>query len=401
VSEKEYKIAVVGGGIVGLSTERALLHKYPGQPVLLLEKEEKVASHQTGNNSGVIHSGLYYKPGSLKARLCVEGGRELAQFCRDRGVPHRTTGKVVVATREEEIPQLTELFNRGEANGVQGLEMIGPERLKEIEPHVSGVKALWVPGTGIVDYRKVCEALADQIREEGGVIQAGTRLKSARFKANQWVLQTNRGDFFAKFLVNCGGLYCDRIAKSCGMKPRMQIVPFRGEYYRLTSEAESLVKGLIYPVPNPLFPFLGVHFTVLVNGGTEAGPNAVLALKREGYRKFDFQIKDALETFSFPGFWIMALKYGAEGMKEIYRSFFKGAFVKALQRLVPEITPRHLIPGGAGVRAQALDVSGSLIDDFYFLEGEKALHVLNAPSPAATSSLPIGRMIADKITLPD
>jgi (S)-2-hydroxyglutarate dehydrogenase len=397
--EKKYQITVVGGGIVGLSAARALLRKYPGCRLLLLEKEPKVAAHQTGRNSGVIHSGLYYKPGSLKARLCVEGGRELLQFCRERGVETRTTGKVVVATREEEIPRLTELYNRGVANGAQGLQVIGPEQLKEREPHASGVKALWVPGTGIVDYGKVSEALGAQIREEGGVIQTGTRLFSASLKDNRWVLQTTQGEFVTEFLVNCGGLYCDRIARMCGLKPRVKIVPFRGEYYQLTPEAEPLVKTLIYPVPNPLFPFLGVHFTTLIQGGAEAGPNAVLALKREGYRKFDFNVRDVWDTFTFPGFWKMAIRYGGEGFKEIYRSLSKRAFVRELQRLVPEIESRHLVAGGSGVRAQALDVSGSLIDDFHFLEGEKALHVLNAPSPAATASLPIGRMIADKITL--
>ena len=397
---KNYKFIIVGGGIVGLCTARALLRKYPGCRLLLLEKEQKVASHQTGHNSGVIHSGLYYKPGSLKARLCVEGGRELVQFCRERGVETRMTGKVVVATREEEIPRLTELCNRGVANGAQGLEVIGPEQLKEREPHASCVKALWVPGTGIVDYGKVSEALAEQIREEGGVIQTGTKLMSAHLRDSRWVLQTTQGDFLSDFLVNCGGLHCDRIARICGLKPRVKIVPFRGEYYQLTSEAESLVKTLIYPVPNPLFPFLGVHFTTLIQGGAEAGPNAVLALKREGYRKFDFNVRDAWDIFTFPGFWKMAFRYGGEGFKEIYRSLFKGSFVRELQRLIPEIQSKHLTAGGSGVRAQALDVSGSLIDDFYFLEGEKALHVLNAPSPAATASLPIGRMIADKIKLP-
>jgi L-2-hydroxyglutarate oxidase len=366
----------------------------------VLEKEDRVAFHQTGRNSGVIHSGLYYKPGSLKARLSTEGSGEMVDFCRDNQVQHEITGKVVVATRENEIPLLTVLYERGVANGVKGLEMIGVERLREIEPHASGLKALWVPGSGIVDYAGVCDALVARIQKLGGVLKTGTELLRAERDSGSWTLHTSRGVIFSDFIVNCGGLQSDRITRRSGFEPPARIIPFRGEYFQLTNEARSLVRNLIYPVPNPLFPFLGPHFTRMIKGGVEAGPNAVLALKREGYRKFDFSFVDTFEILSFPGFWKLALKYGREGLKEVYRSAFKSAFIKELQRLVPAVRNEHLVRGESGIRAQALDLSGSLLDDFKFLEVEGGLHVLNAPSPAATASLSIGRVIAEKVVFP-
>jgi L-2-hydroxyglutarate oxidase len=399
MAKNAYEIVVIGGGIMGLSTAKALLSKFPGSSLLLLEKESRLAFHQTGRNSGVIHSGIYYKPGSLKARLCVEGGREMIEFCREHQVPHEVVGKVVVATREREIPQLEELLRRGTANGVRGLEILGPESLREREPHATGLRALYVPSSGIVDYGGVCSALAGQIQEAGGILKLNSEFFGAVRQGGRWRIRTGDGEISAGFLVNCGGLQSDRVTRRTGFKPTVKIIPFRGEYYKLTPEAEPLVRDLIYPVPNPLFPFLGVHFTRMVGGGVEAGPNAVLALKREGYHKLSFNLADALETLAYPGFWKLAFKYGREGLKEIYRSIFKSAFVDELKRLVPEIEERHLVASEAGVRAQALDFSGSLVDDFRLLEGEGALHVLNAPSPAATASLPIGREIAQKVLL--
>jgi len=398
MGQERFQIIIIGGGIIGLSTAKALLQKHPGLSLLLIEKEPSLAAHQTGHNSGVIHSGIYYKPGSLKARLCVEGGREMIEFCRDHRVPYRVTGKVIVAVDQQEIPQLEELQRRGLENGVDGMKMLGPEELKEVEPYAAGIKALRVSGTGIVDYSVVCNLMAGQIQAAGGVIKKKTTFKEAKKIPSGWVVLTNQGDFEAEFLVNCGGLQSDHIARDSGFVPPVKIIPFRGEYYQLVPEAESLVRGLIYPVPNPLFPFLGVHFTQMIGGGVEAGPNAVLALKREGYRKFDFNFWDTLEILTYPGFRKMAFRYSGEGLQEFYRSLFKSAFVKALQRLVPGIQAHQLIPGGSGVRAQALDFSGSLVYDFKFLEAERVLHVLNAPSPAATSSLPIGRMIAEKVS---
>jgi L-2-hydroxyglutarate oxidase len=394
-----FEIIVVGGGIVGLATARALLEKYPGCSLAVLEKESTVAFHQTGRNSGVIHSGIYYKPGSQKARLCVEGNREMVEFCRENGVAHAITGKVVVATEAGEIPALEELLRRGTANGVAGVEMIGPDQLKEWEPHAKGIRALRVPGTGIVDYGSVCEKLTLLIQKRGGTLKTRTEFLGAKREGGLWKVRTSDGEISAGFLVNCGGLQSDRVTRRSGFKPPAKIIPFRGEYYQLSEEARPLVRNLIYPVPNPLFPFLGVHFTRMVGGGVEAGPNAVLAFKREGYHKFSFNFFDALETLAYPGFWKLALRYGGEGLKEIHRSLFKSAFVKALQKLVPEIEARHLVAGESGIRAQALDFSGALLDDFKFLQTDNALHVLNAPSPAATASLPIGREIALKVAL--
>ncbi|SRR5665213_21196 len=400
MTENKFEVVVTGGGIVGLATALALLKKYPGCSLGILEKEKKIALHQTGHNSGVLHSGLYYKPGSLKARLSVEGRQEMVDFCVDNRIRHEICGKVVVATRENEISLLTELYEKGKANGVKGLEIIGWEKLKEIEPHASGLKALWVPESGIVDYVEVCDALAKKIQKLGGILKTKTELIRAERNSGLWNIQTNSGQIFSEFLVNCGGLQSDRVTRRSGFKPPVRIIPFRGEYYQLAPEAQAFIQNLVYPVPNPLFPFLGAHFTRMIKGGVEAGPNAVLALKREGYQKFSFSFMDTLEIFNFPGFWKLTLKYRQEGLKEIYHSVFKSALVKELQRLVPEIQANHLIQGESGVRAQALDFSGRLLDDFKFLEVERGLHVLNAPSPAATASLSIGRMIADKVIFP-
>jgi L-2-hydroxyglutarate oxidase len=393
----EKKIVIIGGGIIGLSTALVLTKRLPQYQVCVFEKEREVAPHQTGHNSGVIHSGIYYKPGSLKARFCVEGARHMLDFCKTHDIAHRITGKVVVATSPEELPRLEELYRRGVANGVGGVEKIGPQRLKEIEPHTTGIAALWVPGTGIVDYRAVCQKMMALVENQGGKIYLGTQVTAANQEGSSWWVQTTREHIECRFLVNCSGLHTDRTAKNCGSNPEEKIVPFRGEYYRLTSASERLVKGLIYPVPDPEFPFLGVHFTHFMAGGVEAGPNAVLAFKREGYKKTDVSLHDMWDTFSYPGFWKLSMKYPKTAFYESYRSWNRGAFVKALQKLVPEISDKDLQTGGSGVRAQALNSQGHLLDDFRFTEAPSALHVLNAPSPAATASLPIGKYIAEKV----
>jgi len=387
-----YDVGILGGGIVGLASAFRLTAR--GRSVIVLEKEQAVAAHQTGHNSGVIHSGLYYKPGSEKARTCVEGRRLLLEFCREHGIPHDLCGKVVVATRETELPALAELLRRGRENGVQGLEEIGPERLREIEPHTHGLKALRVPETGIVDYVAVTAKYAELVAAAGGAVKTGARVTAVDARGAEVVIETTAGTFRSRRAVNCGGLHSDRLARLEGSEPDAKIVPFRGEYYRLVPAREDLVKGLIYPVPDPRFPFLGVHFTRMIAGGVEAGPNAVLAFKREGYTKTSFSARDAWDTLTYRGLWRMARKHWRTEVGEVYRSFFKPAFVKALRRLVPEIRSADLVPGGAGVRAQALLPSGALEDDFHILERGKVVHVLNAPSPAATASLAIGERIA-------
>ena len=386
-------VAVVGGGIVGVATAMAVS---AGSRVSLavVEKEARLAAHQTGNNSGVIHSGLYYKPGSLKAQNCTAGREALLRFCESHGIPAERCGKVVVATTEEQIPALDELKRRGDANGLTGLRRLRSEEIREIEPHAAGVAGLFVPQTGIVDYVRVTEAYADEVRASGGeVMLSAPVLRIVRDGAGM-VLETGRGTVRCRFLINCAGLHSDRVARLAGVDPGIRIVPFRGEYYKLVPERHHLVKNLIYPVPDPEFPFLGVHFTRMVGGGVEAGPNAVLALKREGYSRWSFSPGDTLGTFAFPGFWRMAHSYWRMGFGEYWRSFSKPAFVKALQRLMPEISSRDLAPGGAGVRAQALDPAGKLLDDFKIVEAERQVHVLNAPSPAATASISIGEAIA-------
>jgi L-2-hydroxyglutarate oxidase len=392
-----HPVIVVGGGIVGLSTARALALESPPILPLVIEKESELAAHQTGHNSGVIHSGIYYRPGSLKARFTVEGARDLVDFCREHGVAHEICGKVVVATDPAELPRLEELHRRGLANGVPGgLEMIGPDRLREIEPHAAGIRALHVPATGIVDFPAVAHRYAEIVRAAGGEIRTGARVAGIRRLGGEWILETTAGEFRAPFLINCAGLHSDRIARRAGADPAVRIVPFRGEYYRLRPERETLVRALIYPVPDPAFPFLGVHFTRMVHGGVEAGPNAVLAFKREGYRKLDFDLLEAWDTLGFPGFWRLARRYWRTGAGEMVRSFSKRAFVRALRRLLPELGEDDVEATGAGVRAQAVDAAGALVDDFSIEHGEAAIHVLNAPSPAATASLPIGRFVAEE-----
>ena len=396
----QYDLTIVGGGILGLATALKITAAHPRVRLLLLEKEAALARHQTGNNSGVIHSGLYYRPGSLKARTCVTGRKELMRFCDDNSVPYEICGKVVVATSREELPRLDELQRRGEANGLRGLEVIAAERLKELEPHATGIKGLFVPETGIIDYKKVADAYADRIRDAGGDIRLSQRVVGILERPDEIVLQTSGGDYRTKYLINCCGLQSDLIAKMTSGanqdgEPEHRIIPFRGEYYKLAPERQFLVKNLIYPVPDPTFPFLGVHFTRMAKGGVEAGPNAVLAYAREGYRHTHINMKDLWETVSFKGFWAMTGKYWQTGFGELYRSLSKTAFVRALQKLLPEIRESDLVPGGAGVRAQAVSASGALVDDFVIKQGRNMIHILNAPSPGATASLAIGQQICE------
>ena len=393
-SERRFEVAIIGGGIVGMATAMALTRR-SRVSLLVLEAEDRLAPHQTGNNSGVIHSGLYYKPGSQKARTCIEGREALYRFCAERGIAHERCGKLVVATSPDEVPRLDELERRGGANGLEGLRRLGPHELREVEPHVAGIAGLFVPHTGIVDYVAVTKAYADEVRERGGEIVLRARLRRLRRSGGGLLLETAAGTFAAAHLVNCAGLQSDRVARLCGADPGVRIVPFRGEYFELAEHRRHLVRNLIYPVPDPSFPFLGVHFTRRVTGGVEAGPNAVLALKREGYRKTSLSPRDALATLMYPGFWRLATRYWRMGSGEMWRSWSKPAFVRALQRLLPELQAADLAPGGAGVRAQALAPDGSLVDDFSIVAGGGMIHVLNAPSPAATASIAIGRHIAD------
>lgn len=391
-----WDVAVLGGGIVGTATALAVLEKY-SVSLVLLEAEERLGFHQTGHNSGVIHSGLYYRPGSLKARNCKEGREAMYRFCQEHEIPHERCGKLVVATSLGEIPRLEELERRGRANGLVGLRRIGPDEIREKEPYAAGIAALWVEETGIVDFSQVTGKFAERIQKKGGEIRTNTKLVGVKKKAGELVLETTGGVLRCKGLVNCGGLQSDRIARMCGLRPNVRIVPFRGEYYELIQERNHLLRGLIYPVPDPRFPFLGVHFTRTVNGIREAGPNAVLALKREGYSKTSFNPRDAVQSVMYEGFWRLAIRYWRTGLGEIYRSFCKAAFVKALQRLMPEIRSRDLRPGGSGVRAQALAPDGTLLDDFLIQEAPGMIHVLNAPSPAATASISIGKSIASRV----
>jgi len=391
-----FDFAVVGGGIVGLSTAKALLESHPGAGLVVLEKERGWARHQTGHNSGVIHSGIYYKPGSLKARFCREGAQALVEFCRERGIDYEICGKVIVAVEPDELPHLDNLYERGLRNGLE-VERIGPEELKEIEPHASGLAAIKVPSTGIVDFAKVAEAFAALVEEKGGQLRASTEVERISETDGAVVMGTNRGTFRARALINCAGLQSDRVARLCGVDPKAKIVSFRGEYYELKPEKRYLVKNLIYPVPNPDFPFLGVHFTRSIDGIVEAGPNAVLGLAREGYRKTDFDFRDFVDELTYPALWRLARANWRTGIREIHRSFSKKAFVRGLKKLVPEIEDGDVIPIAAGVRAQALKEDGTLVDDFLIVEGKNSLHVLNAPSPAATASIPIGEEIAERV----
>jgi L-2-hydroxyglutarate oxidase LhgO len=387
-------VVVVGGGIVGLATALALVERAPDLRVTVLEKEAEVGRHQTGHNSGVIHSGLYYRPGSAKARLCVEGGRLLRAFCADAGIPVHECGKVVVATNAAEAARLDELYARGVANGVARLELLSADGLRRIEPHAAGVRALWSPTTAVVDFRQVARALAAVLQRRGVQVATARRVVGVRRVSAGFVVQTPHTDVAARWLVNCAGLYSDVVARMAGARPDVQIVPFRGEYYLLRPERAHLVRGLIYPVPDPRFPFLGVHLTRTIHGGVEAGPNAVLALAREGYTRWRVRPAEVAMLLAYPGFWRMVRRYWRTGLHEVVRSLSTRAFVRALQRLVPALDVADVVRAGAGVRAQAVRPDGTLEDDFRIVATAGAIHVLNAPSPAATSALAIGRHVA-------
>jgi L-2-hydroxyglutarate oxidase len=390
-------VAIIGGGIVGLATGLELTRRWPGISVAIIEKEPSLAGHQTSHNSGVIHSGIYYKPGSLKARLCVEGAAALVRFCSENGVPYDICGKVIVAITEGEIPRLEELFRRGQGNGLEGLRMLQKEEIREIEPYAAGVRGIQVPSTGIVDYARVAGKYAELIAAQGGSIHLSHEVIGLKRYPGYTVVETTQGPVEARLVVNCAGLHSDRISRMAKAKLDLTIVPFRGEYYDIVPEKHHYIKGLLYPVPDPRFPFLGVHFTRRIGGGVEAGPNAVLALKREGYSRTSFLASDVAEYLTFPGFWIMAAKNWQMSVGEYHRSWNKAAFVRALQRLMPELSAEDLVPGGSGVRAQALGIDGKLIDDFHFAYTEGIVHVCNVPSPAATASLAIGKHIVDTI----
>lgn len=392
-----YDVVLIGGGIVGCATALALTETCPGLKLLLLEKEVRLAAHQTGHNSGVIHAGLYYKPGSLKARNCTAGREALYAFCAEHGIPHERCGKVVVAVDERELPALDELERRGRANGLDGLTRLDASQVREREPHATAVAGLFVPQTGIVDYTRVTEVMGELVRRGGGEIRLGTRFNRAQATTEEVRLTTSGGEVRSRLLVNCAGLHCDRVARRCGAEPGVRIVPFRGEYYEVRPERRDLVSHLIYPVPDPTLPFLGVHFTRMIDGTVEAGPNAVLAWKREGYRWRDVSALDVADTLAFPGFWRLAGNFWQIGLAEYRRSFSKRAFVASLQRLVPEVAADDVARGGAGVRAQAIGRDGRLVDDFRIVTTERMVHVLNAPSPAATASLSIGRVIAGEV----
>ena len=388
---------IVGGGLVGLATAWQLLRTGRAASLTLLEKEPQVGAHQSTHNSGVLHAGLYYRPGSLKARLAVEGIREMTAYCREKVIAHEICGKVVVAVDESEVLRLRQLEARGKANGLQGLRWLDVAGLREIEPHAAGVAALHVPEEGIVDYAAVCNALADDIRQMGGRIMTGTAVHHLRQTGREWSADTTAGEFTGDFLVNCAGLQSDRVCRMAGGETGDRIIPFRGEYYKLRPDRAHLVRNLIYPVPDPKFPFLGVHFTKLVGGGVEAGPNAVLALAREAYRKTQWNARDMAETFAFPGFWKFIARHPRMAWDEGLRSLSRGLFCHSLQRLVPDVREDDLASGGAGVRAQAISRDGELVQDFRLVHGPNALHVLNAPSPAATASLAIGKHIAGEL----
>lgn len=391
-----YDYAIIGGGIVGLSTGMALGNRYPDAKILVLEKESRWAFHQTGNNSGVIHSGIYYKPGSFKAKFCRDGCQSMVEFCQQHEIPYEVCGKVIVATEERELPLLENLYQRGLQNGIK-VARITAEEVKEYEPHVNCIAGVRVFSTGIADYKRVCQKYAELIQQQGGDLRLNTKVEKIVETKNGQVLETNQGTFETRFVINCAGLHSDRVARLGKVDPQAKIVPFRGEYYELVPEKRYLVKGLIYPVPNPAFPFLGVHFTRMIDGSVHAGPNAVLSLKREGYKKTDFDLRDFAEVMAYPAFWKLAAKHADEGIKEIIRSFSKAAFVRSLQRLIPEVKSEDLIPTHAGVRAQALMNDGKLVDDFLIIKGQNSVHVCNAPSPAATSSIEIGKAVVEQI----
>jgi (S)-2-hydroxyglutarate dehydrogenase len=396
MADREVDLLIIGAGIVGLASALEATRRLPAMRILVVEKDH-VAAHQTGHNSGVIHSGLYYKTASLKARNCVAGAASMKRFCQEQEVPFEECGKLVVATTPEEVPRLQQLHQRGIANGVPGLRMLEPEQFRQIEPHCSGIRALQVPTTGIVDYTVVAQKYAELIALAGGEIVLNAKVTGLREEGQSNLVETQAGDFRARYVINCAGLYSDAIARMAGVHTELEIVPFRGEYYEVKPERRYLVKSLIYPVPDPRFPFLGVHFTRRVNGSVEAGPNALLALRREGYTGAGANLGEAVETLSFPGFWKMARKYWRMGLAEQYRSWVKRAFVKSLQKMVPELQESDLAAGGSGVRAQAVDRNGNLVDDFHFVHSQRMIHVCNVPSPAATASLEIGREIVEML----
>jgi L-2-hydroxyglutarate oxidase LhgO len=390
-------VAIIGAGIVGLAIGREIAERFPRLALSVLEKDAEIANQQTGHNSGVIHSGIYYKPGSLKAKLCTEGAEAMIRFCKERGVPYQGCGKVIVATEAEELGRLDDLFQRGHKNGVRDLRMLSSEEIREIEPHAAGIRGIQVPGTAIVDYRQVASQYSESLRASGGEICLSHEVIALRRFADHTVIETTQWRITAGLVINCAGLQSDRVRSMATSSKDLAIVPFRGEYYEIAPNKRHLVRGLIYPVPDPQFPFLGVHLTKRISGGVEAGPNAVLALKREGYTKRSFAAGDVLDFVSFPGFWKMASKHWAMSLGEFYRSWSKAAFVRALQRLLPELNSEDLVPGGSGVRAQALNRDGKLIDDFHVVFSPGMVHVCNVPSPAATASLAIAKYIVDNI----
>ena len=393
---KDYDVAVIGGGIIGLATAMRLTQDFPRQRVVVLEKEPEIARHQTGHNSGVIHAGIYYAPGSQKANFCSTGARMLREFCDQRGINYKMCGKVIVATDEGQVPRLEELYRRGTANGAEGLEMIEGERLRELEPHAAGVRGVFSPNTGIIDYTEVSQAYATTMRENGGDLLTDSTVRAVRRSDGRLYLNTSRGDVSARCVINCAGLHADGVARMMGVETGVRIVPFRGEYYSLRPERTPLVNGLIYPVPDPKLPFLGVHFTSRIDGGVEAGPNAVLAFAREGYGKTSFRLGDTVGMLTFPGFWRMSRDHWRTGFHEQYRSLVKTAMARSLRTLVPDIRTDDLLDPGAGVRAQAVDRQGRLLQDFSIAETANAIHVLNAPSPGASSSMAIGQYIIDR-----
>ena len=391
------RIVIIGGGIVGLATAYKLGRQYPATQITLLEKEPAVGQHQTGNNSGVLHAGLYYKPGSTKARLAVNGIKQMTAFCREHNIPHEICGKLVVAADENELPRLHALHERGQQNGLRDLRLLNREQMRAMEPHVGGIAALHVPEEGIVDYPKVCEVLQRKITEAGAKVVVQAKVNRLEFRPESWVAHSTAGSFEADFLINCAGLHSDRVGALAGEKRTVRIVPFRGEYYKVKASKQHLVRNLIYPVPDPQFPFLGVHFTRLIHGGIEAGPNAVLAFSREGYRKTDINLFDLFDSLGFHGLWRFLGQHKQMSWAELRRSFSRRRFCESLQKLVPDIRPEDLETGGAGVRAQAMSPDGSLVQDFFFQRGQRALHVLNAPSPAATAALAIGDNILREV----
>jgi L-2-hydroxyglutarate oxidase len=392
-----YDMVVIGAGIVGLASALQMLRQRPDLKLAVIDKESEVAAHQSGHNSGVIHSGIYYTPGGSKAINCLRGYGLLLEFCEQYEVPYDLCGKVIVATSQEERPLLRKIFERGQQNGLEGIRMISAEEVKEKEPYVRAVEGIWVPQTGIVDYAVVARKYAQLLEEAGATLLLGHKVLNIRQDADRLTVETDRGPIGADRLVSCAGLYADKVAEMTGMHTDVRIIPFRGEYYVLSKEKEHYVNNLIYPVPDPNFPFLGVHYTRMMRGGIEAGPNAVLAFRREGYSRWDLNAKELWETLSYSGFRALAVRHWKKGMGEIYRSYSKAAFVRALQHLIPDIGMNDLRRGNAGVRAQAIDPQGNLVDDFLILENERVVNVCNAPSPAATSSLAIGEQVAARV----